>query len=76
MRMYIAMYVLIAPFILQCFYHCSVMKPLVESYPQYAEFGDLKDITPLHWASYHGNYEVARLLLEKVKIHISVYNAY
>ena len=48
----------------------SVMEPLVESYPQYAIYGDLKDITPLHWASYHGNYEVAQLLLDKVSTQI------
>ena len=46
------------------------MEPLVESYPRFAEYGDLKDITPLHWASYHGNYKVAQLLLDKVRTQI------
>ena len=54
------------PVTLQYFTTVSVMEPLVESYPQFAEYGDLKDITPLHWACYHGNYKVAELLLEKV----------
>ena len=49
------------------------MEPLIESYPQFAEYGDLKDITPLHWACYHGNYKVAQLLLDMVRtIHMMV----
>lgn len=49
---------------------CSVMEPLVESYPQFVEYGDFKDITPLHWACYHGNYKVVALLLDKVKAQV------
>jgi len=44
----------------------SVMEPLIESYPQFVSCGDLKDITPLHWAAYHGHYKIAHLILEKV----------
>jgi len=43
------------------------MEPLIASYPQFASCGDLKDITPLHWAAYHGHYKIAHLILEKVE---------
>lgn len=49
------------------------MEPLVEAYPQYAEYGDMKDISPLHWACYHGHYEMVQLLLDKVRIDVFVY---
>ena len=66
-----SMYVAIYSYAVTVFYCYSVMKCLVESYPQFAEYGDLKDITPLHWACYHGNYKVAALLLDKVKAQVA-----